>query len=57
MKKVVLLGLMLVTFGSVQAQKNQPPLVYTVENTGSSFKLPKMPGWDQLPEIRELPDP
>ena len=57
MKKLIMLSLMLATFGSVQAQKNQPPLVYTVENTGSSFKLPKMPGWDQLPEIRELPDP
>ena len=44
-------------FGTVQAQKNQPPLVYAVENTGSSFKLPNMPGWNQLPEIRELPDP
>ena len=57
MKKVLLLGLLLATFGTVQAQKNQPPLVYTVENTGSSFKQPNMPEWDQLPECRELPDP
>jgi dienelactone hydrolase len=48
---------MMAAFGTVQAQKGQPPLVYTVENTGSSFKQPAMPAWDQLPEIRELPDP
>ena len=57
MKKLLLLSLMMAAFGTVQAQKGQPPLVYTVENTGSSFKQPAMPGWDQLPEIRELPDP
>ena len=58
MKKLLLLSLLAVaTFGAAQAQKGQPPLVYTVENTGSSFKQPDMPAWDQLPEIRELPDP
>ena len=57
MKKLLLLSLMMAAFGTVQAQKGQPPLVYTVENTGSSFKQPAMPAWDQLPEIRELPDP
>jgi len=57
MKKLLLLSLMMAAFGTVQAQKGLPPLVYTVENTGSSFKQPDMPAWDQLPEIRELPDP
>ena len=57
MKKLLLLSLMMAAFGTVQAQKGQPPLVYSVENTGSSFKQPAMPAWDQLPEIRELPDP
>ena len=41
---------------AVQAQKQQPPLVYTVENTGAHFPLPPTPTIDQLPEVRELPD-
>ena len=32
------------------------PLVYDVENTGSSFAPPVMPVPDQLPVIHELPD-
>ena len=33
------------------------PLVYDVENTGSSFAEPAYPAQDQLPFIQQLPDP
>ena len=38
-------------------KKSDVPLVYTVENTGSKFAAPAMPGVEALPESRELPDP
>ena len=41
---------------AVQAQRHQPPLVYTVEHTGAAFEAPRMPAPDALPVIRELPD-
>ena len=56
MKKLLLL-LMLVTSVTLQAQRQQPPLVYTAENTGVQFAAPALPAPDQLPVIRELPDP
>lgn len=56
MKKLLLL-LMLVTSVTLQAQRQQPPLVYTAENTGAQFAAPALPVPDQLPVIRELPDP
>ena len=37
--------------------KGQVPLVYSAEHTGSNFALPSMPGYDDLPEVRNLPDP
>ena len=39
------------------AYSQQPPFVYDQEHTGSHFAAPAMPGYDQLPEQRELPDP
>ena len=39
------------------ASAQQPPLVYDQEHTGIHFAVPEMPGYDQLPECRELPDP
>ncbi len=33
------------------------PFVYPVENTGSGFAAPAMPGVDSLPVVHELPDP
>ena len=39
------------------ASAQQPPLVYDQEHTGIHFAVPQMPGYDQLPECRELPDP
>ena len=56
MKKLLLL-IMLVTSVTLQAQRQQPPLVYTAENTGAQFAAPALPAPDQLPVIRELPDP
>ena len=35
----------------------QPPLVYEQENTGSHIEKPLFPHADELPIIRELPDP
>ncbi len=49
--------MLLTASASVQAQSVEPPLVYTVENTGAKFKAPKMPAPEKLPIIRELPDP
>lgn len=39
------------------AHSQQLPLVYQQEHTGSHFAAPAMPGYDQLPEQRELPNP
>ena len=58
MKKTVILSLLLLAaVGTTQAQRNQLPLVYTAENTGAQFAAPVLPVPDQLPVIRELPDP
>ena len=58
MKKTVILSLLLLAaVGTTQAQRNQLPLVYTAENTGAQFAAPVLPHPDQLPVIRELPDP
>ena len=58
MKKTVILSLLLLAaVGTTQAQRNQLPLVYTAENTGAQFAAPVLPAPDQLPVIRELPDP
>ena len=35
----------------------QAPLVYTEENTGANYPQPTWPAYDELPVIRELPDP
>jgi hypothetical protein len=39
------------------AQKQQPPLVYTVENTGADFPAPVLPDFAHSPIVRPLPDP
>lgn len=46
---------MLAAVVTVQAQRTQLPLVYTAEK--GQFNAPVMPAPDQLPVIRELPDP
>ena len=48
--------LTLLTMTAASAQKNDLPLVYDVENTGSKYAAPAMPAANQLPVIRELPD-
>lgn len=44
------------TLCPTQALAQDPPLVYSVEHTGSHFAKPAMPAPDQLPVVRELPD-
>lgn len=56
MKKNIMTLLALLTMTAASAQKNDLPLVYDVENTGSKFAAPAMPAANQLPVIRELPD-
>ncbi len=56
MKKNIMTLLALLTMTAASAQKNDLPLVYDLENTGSKFAAPAMPAADQLPVIRELPD-
>jgi len=42
---------------SAQSRRDQVPQVYDKENTGAHFAAPAMPTVDQLPVVRELPDP
>ena len=56
MKNTIMTLLALMTMTTASAQKNDLPLVYDVENTGSKFAAPAMPAANQLPVIRELPD-
>ena len=48
---------LLLCAGNSLAQKQQPPLVYSVENTGAHYPAPVIPDFDHLPIIRPLPDP
>ena len=57
MKKLLILSVLLCGMGVAHAQKGNIPLVYDVENTGSKFEAPAMPGIEALPEQRQLPDP
>ena len=57
MKKVFLVALLAPAVLTMQAQNAPLPLVYAAENTGSHFAAPVMPEPDQLPIVRELPDP
>ncbi|MBP5799234.1 MAG: hypothetical protein J6W43_04905 [Prevotella sp.] len=57
MKKLLVLSVLLCGMDVAHAQKGNVPLVYEVENTGSKFAAPVMPGIEALPESRELPDP
>lgn len=42
---------------SSPAQGQQPPLVYSVENTGAVYPAPALPDFAHLPIVRQLPDP
>ncbi|MBV8730510.1 MAG: hypothetical protein JO336_11960 [Acidobacteriia bacterium] len=39
------------------AQGQEPPLVYTVENTGANYAAPVLPDFAHFPITRPLPDP
>ena len=56
MKRSLALCSLLTALLTVSAQQGQPPLVYTVEHTGSEFATPSMANPALLPVIRELPD-
>ncbi len=53
MKKILVTLVLLITMLTAYAQ----PRVYDQEHTGSKYALRKFPTFDQLPEIRELPNP
>ena len=55
MEKLIIIPLFVLCAFTVQAQTI--PLVYDTENTGAHYVKPVMPAPDQLPVIRELPDP
>ena len=46
-----------VTLCAQTQQGNQLPLAYQVENTGAAFAKPAMPAANELPVIKDLPDP
>jgi hypothetical protein len=53
-------GLAAVSFlcaANLPAQGQQPPLVYTVENTGANLPAPVLPDYAHSPIVRPLPDP
>ena len=56
MKRLTLSTILVLMALMVQGQSDIPR-VYEVENTGSQLAKPVMPESDQLPVIRELPDP
>lgn len=37
--------------------KGAIPLVYSAENTGSKYRQPLLPSWDELPVVKDLPNP
>jgi hypothetical protein len=52
-----LVAILVVCGANSLAQKQQPPLVYTVENTGADFPAPVLPDFAHSPIVRPLPDP
>lgn len=57
MKKLLSTTMMALCVATIMAQSAQPPLVYTVENTGSDCNTPILLSVNQLPSIPLLPDP
>ena len=56
LRMMLCLTVSIITMQPAQAQK--VPTVYSAENTGEAkFKTPVWPKYDDLPIIRELPDP
>ncbi len=52
-----IISFLLVVGYGLYAHSQQLPLVYDQEHTGSHFAPPEMPGYDQLSECKDLPDP
>jgi len=58
MKRQILLSALLCTAALSFAQKsNKIPRVYSVENTGAKYADPVLPTVDELPIVKNLPDP
>lgn len=57
MKLRMTIFLLLLTFVSVNMFAQKISRVYDEENRGANFAAPVLPTLDQLPEIKELPDP
>lgn len=58
MKKLLcILALAFATSGAFAQKKSKIPYCYNVENTGANYPALQFPAFDQLPEIKELPDP
>lgn len=58
MKKLLCILFLAIATSSVLAQtKSKIPYCYNVENTGANYPALQFPSFDQLPEIKELPDP
>lgn len=47
----------LISCSRINQSKEIPPLVYSVENTGSEFSQPVLLGINELPVVEHLPDP
>ena len=52
-----IISFLLVVGYGLYAHSQQLPLVYDQEHTGSHFAPPEMPGYDQLSECKDLPNP
>ena len=55
-KNVLMVGWLMAMMGGMEMQGQEPPRVYSVENTGSGFVAPVMPAATELPEVHDLPD-
>ncbi len=57
MKASLMLGMALLFLCACSPSPQIPPLVYSVEDTGTEFPIPVLPEYDKLPTIRPLTDP
>ncbi len=59
MKKSIVMAMLCLGFCLIANAQNKTkvPLVYSAENTGHKYRQPLMPSWDELPVVKELPDP
>ena len=54
---VLLILVLFVSAAAVTAFAQDPPLVYSVENSGAGQPAPTFPDFAHLPIVRQLPDP